>query len=538
MIRIYISAIAAILSTAEAVAAETAPRPESPTMGWSSWNSYRVDISEDIIRSQADAMVDKGLLKAGYRYVNIDDGFFGGRDADGRLVIHPRRFPNGLKPVVDHIHSLGLKAGIYSDAGRNTCGNFWDNDSLGVGVGLYGHDAEDARYYFDELGFDFIKVDFCGGDSRQNSDSLQLDERERYTAIRRAIDAVGREDVRINVCRWAFPGTWVHDIGSSWRISADITPDWHSIKRIINANNCLSAYAGEGRYNDMDMLEIGRGLSAAEERTHFGMWCMMSSPLLIGCDLNTIPEESLRLITNPELIALNQNQPCQQAQVVETDLHSGLTLYAKDIESRHGRKRAVAIYNPSDTIQHYRLRPATVGLSGRVGVRDVFNRADLEPIDGDSFMPLTVKGHDTAIFLLEGEHRHEQEVYEAETAWLEQYQQLGINPATGRAEYISDSSCSGGVKVGWLGRSADNFMEWRDVWSNDGGEYRLTVDCLPVNGTRVHVSVNGGKAQIVDTADSTDAQNITITLRPGTNTIKIYNPDEWAPDIDRIRLNR
>lgn len=188
---------------------------EKPTMGWSSWNTYRVNISADLIMKQADAMAQKGLKEAGYKYINIDDGYFGGRDMNGQLLIHATRFPNGLEPVVKHIHSLGFKAGIYSDAGRNTCGNFWDKDEMGSGVGLYGHDQQDADYFFKNLKFDFIKIDFCGGDAPQNTEHLDLDEKERYTAIRQAIDNTGRKDVRINVCRWNFPGTWVHNVGSS-----------------------------------------------------------------------------------------------------------------------------------------------------------------------------------------------------------------------------------------------------------------------------------------------------------------------------------
>lgn len=149
---------------------------ERPTMGWSSWNTYRVNISEALIMRQADAMVAKGLNKVGYQYVNIDDGYFGGRDkTSGRLLIHPTRFPNGLKPVVDYIHSLGLKAGIYSDAGRNTCGSIYDADTIGIGVGLYGHDQQDCDMFFSELGFDFIKVDFCGGRPHPNGDHYTND---------------------------------------------------------------------------------------------------------------------------------------------------------------------------------------------------------------------------------------------------------------------------------------------------------------------------------------------------------------------------
>ena len=208
---IAIGFIAAIASTCLAAT-------DTPTMGWSSWNTYRVNISDSLIMRQADALVKTGLDSAGYRYINIDDGYFGGRDSvSGQLKFHPQRFPNGLKPVVDHIHSLGLKAGIYSDAGMNTCGHFWDKDSLGQNVGLYGHDDTDCAMMFGVLGFDFIKVDFCGGDARQNQQKLDLDPEKRYREIRAAIDRTGRKDVRLNVCRWNYPGTWVSEVASSWR---------------------------------------------------------------------------------------------------------------------------------------------------------------------------------------------------------------------------------------------------------------------------------------------------------------------------------
>lgn len=143
---------------------------EAPIMGWSSWNTYRVNISDSLIMVQAEAMKGLGLDTLGYKYINIDDGYFGGRDRkSGQLKIHSQRFPKGLKPVVDYIHSLGLKAGIYSDAGKNTCGNFWDNDTIAECVGLYGHERGDCDFLFKKLGFDFIKVDFCGGDSAQTS---------------------------------------------------------------------------------------------------------------------------------------------------------------------------------------------------------------------------------------------------------------------------------------------------------------------------------------------------------------------------------
>ena len=242
----------------------SATAQNGPTMGWSSWNTYGVNINESLIKRQADAMVSKGLIDVGFNHINIDDGYFGGRNKEtGELLIHPQRFPNGLKPVADYIHSKGLKAGIYSDAGANTCGNMYNGDVLSVDVGFYNYDQHDADFFFKECGFDFVKVDFCGGDAPQNKQHLSLDPQERYTAISEAIKNTGRDDVRLNVCRWDYPGTWVHDVAFSWRTTHDINDSWWSVKGILAENLYLSAYCYDGHYNDMDMLEVGRSLTVS-----------------------------------------------------------------------------------------------------------------------------------------------------------------------------------------------------------------------------------------------------------------------------------
>ena len=225
--------------------------PKTPLMGWSSWNTFAEHISEEIIVGVARTMATNGLKDAGYVYVNIDDGFFDGHGPDGRLRFNPKRFPNGMKGTVDGIHALGMKAGTYSDAGANTCASY-GGDKSGIGAGLYGHDASDCQLHFAELGFDFFKVDYCGGRR------LHLEEKARYTEIANAIKATGRTDVRLNICRWAFPGTWAADIAGSWRTTRDIRASWKSISNIIAENLYLSAYASVGHYNDLDMLEVGQ----------------------------------------------------------------------------------------------------------------------------------------------------------------------------------------------------------------------------------------------------------------------------------------
>lgn len=509
---------------------------DSPTMGWSSWNAYGHRINEEIIKSQASAMAANGLRDAGYLYVNIDDGAFKGRNDEGNLVIHPTRFPNGMKTVVDHIHGLGMKAGTYSDAGYNTCASFHGGDVDGIGTGLYKHDTQDINFLFKDLGFDFIKVDFCGGDPPHNSEALDLDERERYTAISEAIKATGRTDIRYNLCRWAYPGTWANDIATSWRTTEDIYMAWESVRGIIAQNLYLSAYARHGGFNDMDMLEVGRGMTTEEDKTHFGMWCIMSSPLLIGCDVTSIDDKTLALLTNPELVALNQDLLALQAYVVSRN--KGTYILVKDIETLNGKTRAVALYNPCDGAREMTLDFFDVNLSGNVKVRDLFERKDLGTFT-DSFST-TVPAHGTRIYRLEADTRHERHLYEAETAWISAYQELENNQVVHSGIYEEQDGLSGGAKACWLGMREDNDLIWRDVYSAQGGEYELTLALisgadryftLEINGVAIkRINGNsGGWSQV-----STITEN--VTLQPGLNTVRLYSSDDWMPDIDYMQI--
>ena len=513
-------------------------KDEGPTMSWSSWNTYRVNISDSLIMQQADAMVAKGLHKVGYKYINIDDGYFGGRDQKSRrLLIHPTRFPKGLKPVVEHIHGLGLKAGIYSDAGANTCGCKYDNDTIARGVGLYGHDQQDADMFFKELGFDFIKIDFCGGSSTGNNDYLALDPQERYTAIRQAILNTGRKDVRMNVCRWNYPGTWVNSVAQSWRMSHDISARWSSVKDIIQQNLYLSAYAKDGHYNDMDMLEVGRMLTAEEDRTHFGIWCIMSSPLLIGCDMTKLKPETLELLKNSELIALNQDSLGLQAYVAKHDQTNGTYVLVKDILQTHGLTRAVALYNPTDVPTSVSIDFADLELGGQVKVHDVFARADVKLSERAVGLEETVPAHGCRIYTLTASKRLTRKIYEAETAWLSAYQELYNAKAIGTAYYEKDSLCSGGMKVTNLGYRPDNDLRWQDVYVEEDGMYQITVKCPSfANEAQLYIAANDKAGQRFTPKDISDGNISTqLRLRKGLNTIRLYNDHGPMPEIDYLK---
>ena len=504
---------------------------ESPTMGWSSWNTFSVNISEKIIKGQADAMVSQGLKDAGYQYINIDDGFQYGRLSNGKVRIHPQRFPNGLKVVSDYIHSKGLKAGIYSDAGDCTCGSISNGDTQNTNVGMYGYEQLDADYYFKELEFDFIKVDYCGGNH------ARLNEQEQYTAIHNAIVNTGR-NVRYNLCRWAYPGTWCHDISTSWRTTGDIYDGWASVKGILAENLYLSAYCYDGCYNDMDMLEVGRSMTEEEDNTHFGMWCIMSSPLLIGCNMATIKERPLALLKNPELIALNQDPLGLQAYVVQ---HVGETyILVKDILALHGNTRAVALYNPSDREVEMCLSFSEVDLGGKVKVRDLFKHQDLGEKVGS--LSVVVPPHGTRIYKLEAENRLDRYIYEAETGFMHDYQEIYNNQSVGSAIYETNSAASGGAFASWLGGKRSNSLVWRDVYVAEEADYTVHFCGSSAEARSFTVVLNGEEMGTINMSTSNwvtfKEYNMTLHLKAGSNRIELYNEKGWMPNIDYMSLER
>src|SRR5574344_185929 len=525
---VILSALISLLS----VSAASARSPQifsPPVMGWSSWNTYRVNISDSLIRRQADAMVSLGLRDAGYSYINIDDGFFGGRDKEGVMHTSSQRFPDGMEALVGHIHSLGLKAGIYSDAGGNTCGSMYDNDKNGIGAGLYGHEVQDVNLYFRKWKFDYIKIDYCGAGYE-----LNLDERRRYTEIRSAIDKAGCGNVSINICRWAFPGTWAKDIASSWRISSDIGPKWSSVERIIEKNMYLSAYAGEGHYNDMDMLEIGRGLKHNEEEAHFGMWCIMSSPLLIGCDLTKLSESSLKLLKNKELISLDQDKLGLQAYIVQHNKNG--YVFVKDIEQRRGDVRAVALYNPSDTICDFSVPLALLEMGGLVKVRDMVRQKDLPSVADELKQQLPARS--VLILRMQCQKRLEPSLYEAEWSYLPCFDDLGKTKKP--VVCLPCKNASGGAVVSNLGGRKENCAVWNDVYSEEGGEYDMDIRYIPKEGRKLNVSVNNEDTLLENLPDNGAFSSVTVhvRLRRGYNNVVMCSPYCWAPDIDCFTLTK
>ncbi len=511
---------------------------KTPLMGWSSWNNYGHNINDSIIKAQADAMVSSGLADLGFKYINIDDGFFDGRNADGSLRINATIFPYGMKTLADYIHSKGLKAGFYSEAGANTCGSIWGAQTGGVGGGLYNYDQQDIDSIFKSWGFDFLKVDFCGGQQQG------LDEETRYTQIKKAINNTGRTDINFNVCRWQFPGAWVCSVADSWRMSGDINltpgsiPSWNEILKIIDQNTFLAAYASPGHYNDMDMLEVGRGLSFEEDKSHFSMWCILSSPLVLGNDLANMSEQTKSILTNPEVIAVNQDTTGLQARRI-WDNGSGLQVWAKNLNGKLSNERAVVLFNRRDTAASISVKWKDLNLEGPATVRDLWERRDLGIMD--SMFTAEIPSHGVVMLKVVGKQNKLQQVFEAEYAWINTFnltKNSKILPNQGRA--VVDTLCSGHAKVAWLGNCADNYIEFRDVYVYSDGKYKLSISYISGENRNITLSVNGID-RVLKKLNSGDwktigNKTITVKLNKGYNTIRLSNANGWMPDVDKIQL--
>jgi hypothetical protein len=300
-----------------------------------------------------------------------------------------------MKSLADYIHSRGLKAGIYSDAGINTCASYWNNDTIGVGMGLYGHEEEDLKLFLEEWGYDFIKIDWCGGER------LGLDEQISYTSLGEQIRAIKPNTV-YNICRWKFPGNWATQIADSWRISGDIKNNFKSILRIIDLNADLWIYASKGHYNDMDMLQVGRGMSYEEDKAHFSMWCMMQSPLLLGNDLTKMSKETIEIITNEDIIALNQSPFVYQARRVVD--YGELEIWAKPLISTMSGEVAVALLNRSENNETITFRLEDIGLEATKGyaISDLWTK-EIYPASIEVVISREVTGHGIVVLRIKGE---------------------------------------------------------------------------------------------------------------------------------------
>jgi alpha-galactosidase len=335
---------------------------QTPAMGFNNWNSThcRAEFNEQMVRGIADLFVTKGLKDAGYSYVNIDDCWAEpSRDAGGNLVPNRTRFPNGIKAVADYVHGKGLKFGLYTSAGTATC------DGQGF-PGAIGHEQQDANT-FASWGVDYLKYDNCG-------DHLGQSAQQRYTAMRDALRATGRP-ILYSICEWGSnnPWEWAQSVGNSWRTTGDISDNWGSMLGIFKANVQLSPNSQRGGWNDPDMLEVGNGgMTDTEYRSHFSLWSMMNAPLLIGSDVRTASAATFGILTNRDVIALDQDSLGIQA--TELSSTNGLHVLTKPLENGDV---AVALFNENGSTATISTTAAAAGLRNASSYRltDLWSKA-------------------------------------------------------------------------------------------------------------------------------------------------------------------
>jgi Alpha galactosidase A/Ricin-type beta-trefoil lectin domain/Alpha galactosidase C-terminal beta sandwich domain len=361
-----------------AVAAAPAPITKPP-MGWNSWNGFAGKIDYNVIKAQTDALVSSGMKDAGYEYVNIDEGWWkGARDSTGNITVDTVQWPGGMQAIVDYIHSKGLKAGIYTDAGRNGCGYYYPTEHPAYpGSGSEGHYDQDFLQ-FSRWGFDYVKVDWCGGSAEG------LNARTTYQAIS---DAIGRATAQtgrpmvFSVCEWggSRPWEWAPAMSNLWRTSGDIIywGERPSMSRVLaNFDSAQHPSAqSPGHYNDPDMLVAGLpGFSDSQNRTHLSLWAISGAPLLAGNRLTEMSSATRAILTNREVIAVDQDPLARQGTKVAED-RAGLQVYSK-VLSGSGR-RAVVLLNRTGSAADITVRWSNLGLTGSAAVRNLWTTTDL-----------------------------------------------------------------------------------------------------------------------------------------------------------------
>ena len=387
MIRNSLLSIACLLLLAGSLPALDNGLAKTPPMGWNSWNKFACNVREESVRKAADAMVKSGMKDAGYQYIVIDDCWAATRDADGNIVADPQKFPSGIKALADYVHAQGLKFGIYSDAGSKTCAGR---------PGSRGYEFQDARTYA-KWGVDYLKYDWCST-GKENAEAA-------YTTMRDALLQAGRPIV-FSLCEWgnSKPWTWATNVGNLWRTTTDIVDMWEGrrpgngagVITIVDMNVDLADYAGPGHWNDPDMLEVGNGgMTTAEYRSHFSLWCILAAPLIAGNDLDNMKSEVAEILMNKEAIAVDQDPLGKQAKRVRHE--NDQDIFVKPLQD--GRV-AVAMVNRGKDQQTITLNWADAGMAAdkSVAIRDLWQHKDLGNFTGTFAAP--VESHGTVMVTL------------------------------------------------------------------------------------------------------------------------------------------
>lgn len=339
----------------------------TPPMGWNSWNHFARKIDDATVRAQADAMVSSGMRDAGYVYINIDDTWEAGRDAQGVIQTN-ERFPN-MKALADYVHSKGLKLGIYSSPGAKTCAGF---------EGSLNHEEQDAKSYAG-WGIDYLKYDLCGLRDLMKTAATPADAHkimtDAYTKMRDALLKTGRPIV-YSLCQYGEDAVWRWGPqvgGNLWRTTGDISDRYQSMSNIGFGQAGLSKYAAPGHWNDPDMLEVGNGgMNAEEYKTHMSLWAILAAPLLAGNDLSTMTPETIALLTNKEVIAIDQDTLGKQGDRVWAE--GPLEIWVRRLNDGSS---AVGMFNRNGAPMEMKFHLSLLGYKGSAHLRDVWAAKDL-----------------------------------------------------------------------------------------------------------------------------------------------------------------
>jgi len=532
----------------------TSGSASTPPMGWNSWNAFRTEVDEAKVLGAAQTLVDSGLARLGYQHVNIDDGWWlKRRTGDGRLQIRTNIFPSAatggpagtsFKPFTDKLHAMGLKAGIYTDIGRNACSQAYDlhSPNLPQGttaereVGLEGHVTQDINLYFKEWGFDYIKIDACGlADFLPDSDLVKKQDyraappliergsinrtdvkavRARYEDVAAALkEARPNNDYVLSICAWGMANvrTWGKDVGNLWRTSADITPSWTSMLHNFDSAAKRALYAGPGHWNDPDILHIGHGVFDAanpvEVRSHFSLWAMINAPLLISYDLRNGPASFLGVLGNADVVALNQDKAGHQGVIAYDSDDAQIIVKTLGI----GERKAVALFNRGASPAPVTLLASHLKLSDSAPVllRDLWSKESTTFTGEKAF---TLAPHETLVFEATGKRQLENGVYLSEipgsiNVAVDGARQPQLDPTVHRMIDPWSNTRSGGSRpqyAGWGGAQADTTPYGQSL-QVAGQVFESGLGVL--SNSRLQVKNDGGHAQLtasVGVDDSTE----------------------------------
>ncbi len=494
----------------------------TPIMGWSSWNAHFTAINESVIKAAASALVSSGMKAAGYSYVNIDAGWWSGtRDSSGNITVSSSQWPDGMAGVASYIHSLGLKAGIYTDAGANGCS--------GSNQGSYGHYAQDMLQ-FEKWGYDFVKVDWCGGVQ------LSLTPSTQYAQIRDAIASATvstGHPMAFSICEWgvADPWNWGPAAGNSWRTSNDISftqgsVAWSDILKNFDAATLHPDAQSIESYNDPDMMEVGAsGISTTESQAHFSLWAISGAPLLAGNDITTMSSTTRTILTNSEVIAVDQD-PLDLQAIKVSEPAVGLQVWNK-ILSGSGQ-RAVALLNRTGSTASITVNWNDISLTGSATVRDLW--AHSTPGTFSTSYTASVPAHGVVMLKISGTEPGVTS-YEAESS---------SNTRGGSAVVQSCSTCSGGSDVGYIGKGSGT-LQFNNVQTRLPGPQVITIYYINGDSTSRTATLNtNGRTGISVIFPSTGSWTtvgsvkISAYLTARNNTILFSNASAYTPDIDRI----